>query len=150
MDMSVPALNEIRTTRYLKVKPEALWRGLTEERILVSWFRPGGAELAGAKIDPRPGGRFDLMRARAGAQLEKLTACVLDAQPARRFAITTALGADYLPTGDTRPATLVLDLHEIASGTRIEGTLMVADGVDISEFTGWDSGLGTLEAIVSE
>ena len=147
--MCAAPLTEIRTTRYLKAKPQALWRGLTDERILVSWFRPGGEELAGANIDPRPGGRFDLTRARAGASFDTVTACVLDADPARRFAVTTALGADYSPTGSPRPATLVLELHEIASGTRIEARLMQAEDAEHGGFSGWESGLGTLEALVA-
>lgn len=138
---------DLHTTRYLKTPPATLYRGLTEERLLVQWLRPFGEDLAGAQVDPRPGGRFDLTRARAGGRLDVLSACVLDARPGERFAVTTALGPEYRPAGAAAPATLVLDLHEIASGTRLEARFMHREGAGPSALDGWDEGLGRLDAL---
>ncbi|MEC7764442.1 MAG: SRPBCC domain-containing protein [Pseudomonadota bacterium] len=144
----IPGPNqEVRTTRYLKSRPDALYRGLTDSRLLVEWFRPFGEDMAGAQVEPRPGGRYDLTLARAGAKLETLAACVIDVQPAARLVITTALSAEYRPTGAANPATLVIDLHEIASGTRLEATLMQAEGSEPSALASWDDGIATLDAL---
>lgn len=140
---------EVRTTRYLKSRPEALWRGLTDGRLLVEWFRPYGEDLAGAFIEPQPGGRFDMTRAQAGAKLDTMTACVIEAKDNARLVVTTALGADYRPTGAANPATLVIDLHEIASGTRLEGRLMLADGTEPSALAAWDEGIAALDALAA-
>ena len=146
----IPApVEDVRTTRYLKSTPGALYRALTDGRLVVEWLRPYGEDLAGATVEPQPGGRFDLTRARAGATLETLSACVLEAKPGQRFAVTTALGPGYRPADATTPATLVLDLHEIASGTRLEATLMQRARAEPSALSSWDEGVGTLDRLAS-
>ena len=147
----IPGPNqEVRTTRYLKSSPAGLYRGLTDGRLLVEWFKSFGEDLAGATVEPRPGGRFDLARARAGATIETISACVIDAQPGARLVISTALAADYRPTGAANPATLVIDLHEIASGTRLEAVLMQAEGSEPSALASWDEGIAALDAVSAD
>ncbi|MBV7407534.1 SRPBCC domain-containing protein [Maritimibacter sp. DP1N21-5] len=138
---------ETRVTRYLKVQPPLLWRGFTDGATLVHWFRPGGIELASALVDPRRGGRFDLTQTRAGARLETINCCVLDLDENRLFAVTTALGAEYRPTGTKSPATLIVEFHEIASGTRLEARLMHAENAEASPLIGWEEGLAHLEQL---
>lgn len=147
----IPGPNqEVRTTRYLKSRPQGVYRALTDGRLLVEWFKPFGEDLAGAIVEPHRGGRFDLTLARAGAKLETISACVIDAEAPTRLVITTALGAEYRPTGAANPATLVIDLHEIASGTRLEAALMQAEGSEPSALASWDEGIAKLDGLSAD
>ncbi|WP_292022526.1 SRPBCC domain-containing protein [Maritimibacter sp. UBA3975] len=141
---------DVRTTRYLKSTPGALYRGLTDGRLLVEWFKLFGEDLAGATVEPQPGGAFDLTRAQAGASLETYPACVIEARSGARIVITTALGAGYRPTGVHNPATLILDLHEIASGTRLEASLIQTDGARPGPLASWDDGVARLDSLAAD
>ncbi|WP_298495624.1 SRPBCC domain-containing protein [uncultured Maritimibacter sp.] len=141
--------SEMRVTRYLKAPVGDLWRGFSDGATLVHWFRPGGVELASALVEPRRGGRFDLTHARAGARLETINCCVLEAEENRLFAVTTALAGDYRPTGTQAPATLIVEFHEIASGTRLEARLMHPEAAVASPLIGWEEGLPVLEQILA-
>jgi uncharacterized protein YndB with AHSA1/START domain len=143
-------MQDVRTTRYLKSTPGALYRGLTDGRLLVEWFKLFGEDLAGAVVEPRPGGAFDLTRTKAGATLETFSACVIEAQPGARLVVTTALGGGYRPTGVLNPATLIIDLHEIASGTRLEASLIQTDAAPPGALASWDDGMARLEALAAD
>ncbi|MEZ5714209.1 MAG: SRPBCC family protein [Paracoccaceae bacterium] len=87
--------------RQIAASPATLWRCWTEPALLAQWFCPKPWYVTEARIDPRPGGRFDfVMRGPAGEEVPYRT-CFLDVVPERRLVSTDALSEGYRPNAES-------------------------------------------------
>lgn len=93
---------DLKLTRTLAASPAVVWRCWTDPELLARWFAPDPVKVVSARIDPVPGGVFDVvMQLPDEAPMREPPGCVLLAEPRHRLVWTSALGPQFRaePTG---------------------------------------------------
>jgi uncharacterized protein YndB with AHSA1/START domain len=105
--------------REVDVPPELVWKAWTTPELLKQWFTPKPYETPECEIDLRPGGAFrTVMRSPEGDEFDN-TGCYLEIVPNEKLSWTSALEADFRPTGagsGDMPMTAMIELQSNGSG----------------------------------
>ncbi|MEJ6399090.1 SRPBCC domain-containing protein [Yoonia sp. 208BN28-4] len=110
--------------RQIAASPAAIWRCWTDDTLIKQWFAPKPVSVVSAKIDPVPGGIFNVvMQMPDHDPMEGPSGCVLLVEPHKRFVWTAALGPGFRPnpphdSPDDFYNTVDITLTATESGTR--------------------------------
>jgi len=88
---------ELSVTCHIRAAPHVVWHAMTER--MPEWFCPRPWRFEVVEQDRRPGGRdVGIMHGPNGEQM-RAEGIYLAYEPGRRFVVTDALTADFLPQG---------------------------------------------------
>ncbi|QFT58908.1 hypothetical protein FIU94_08730 [Sulfitobacter sp. THAF37] len=136
---------DLELTRTIAASPHTLWRCWTEPELLKRWFCPAPYKVTRAEVDPTPGGIFlTAMQAPDGTDFDAQAGCVLEAEPARRFTFTDALGPGFRPLASGF-MTGIITLEAVEGGTRYTARVKHATDADRQKHLdmGFHEGWGT-------
>lgn len=143
-------MTTLRLTRDLPADPARVWRCLTEADLLKRWFAPAPWTTPDVRIDPTPGGIFQVtMRSPDGTDMPMPPGCILLADPCTRLVWTSALQTGFVPAPPPAEGGFVFTadvrLTPQDGGTRYEVTLSHARAEDARAHAamGFDQGWGT-------
>ncbi len=157
--MTFDPKRDLKLTRSFAASPANVWRCWTEPDLLSKWFAPDPVTVLSAKVDPVPGGVFEVVMQIPGeAPMNEPPGCILLADPARRLVWTSALGPHFAPNplGDAPGAfqfTADITLAPDGSGTSYTVLLRHAraadrDAHDAMGFEmGWGAAAAQLDAL---
>jgi uncharacterized protein YndB with AHSA1/START domain len=99
---------DLLVTRDVDVPAPLLWRCWTEPELLKRWFAPAPWTTPVADIDPRPGGRFNIVMQGPDGGASSVKGCVLVAETPYRLITTELLTEGWRPadTEKERPFAL--------------------------------------------
>ncbi|MBX6425096.1 MAG: SRPBCC family protein [Variibacter sp.] len=88
---------ELSVTRYIAAPPAVVWQAMTDR--MPEWFCPRPWRFEVVEQDRRPGGRaLSVMHGPNGEEMRS-EGIYLAYEPGRRFVVTDALTADFMPQG---------------------------------------------------
>ena len=102
LDLTVPADGDDRTLTLaliLEAERAKIWRCWTEAALLEQWFCPKPWRVTDAKLDPRPGGRAEMMMRGPNGEENPIKSVYLDVRPMERIVWTDAFTEAWRPSG---------------------------------------------------
>lgn len=100
--MSAPPIPDhpfrLSFSRIVNASADALYRGWTDEKLILKWFTPKPWKTVAAKIEPYPGGAFNIqMQSPEGETMPMSEGCVLLARPGECLITTGLLARGFIP-----------------------------------------------------
>jgi two-component system cell cycle response regulator DivK len=118
---------EVRVTRRFGAPPETLFDAWLDERIARQWlFATPGGEMVRVEIDPRPGGRFEIVERRGGEDVRHTGTYEAIERP-RRLAFTLQV-PNYSPNSER----VEIAIAPADGGSELTLTQGVSDGAAAS------------------
>jgi uncharacterized protein YndB with AHSA1/START domain len=90
---------ELKLERVFDAPAAAVFRAWTDAEILKQWFAPAPWTITRARVEPRPGGLFQIVMRSPDGQEFPNTGIFLEVVPDRRIITTDALTPDWKPAG---------------------------------------------------
>jgi uncharacterized protein YndB with AHSA1/START domain len=105
----------VSLTRSYTAPPARLWAAWTDPDTLTRWFAPEDCTLAEARVEPRPGGRFEgLLASRTGGERTPFAGHYRALEAPRRLAFSYRQGEDPAPETE-----IEVTLSPTDTGTRL-------------------------------
>lgn len=149
--MPVPD-HTLSVSRMLAAPRTAVWRCWTEGDLLRRWFTPAPWTVSGADLDPRPGGRMNVVMAGPDGARVEAVGCYLEVVPGERLVFTDAFAEGFMPRAEPF-VTSAVTLSDADGGTRIvwsarHGTPEAkARHVEMGMERGWAAALDQLDVL---
>lgn len=156
---------DLSFTRIIKVPRALVWRAWTEPDLLKPWFCPMPWKTIDCEIDLRPGGLFHTtMQSPEGLEFPN-AGCYLELVPQEKLVWTNALLPGYRPSQPAATCgsadvdflfTAMVELADVAEGTRYTATVMHADEAGCQKHAamgfeaGWGAALDQLVAMIQK
>ena len=154
---------DLSFTRVVNVPRALVWRAWTEPALLKPWFCPMPWKTIDCEIDLRPGGLFHTtMQSPEGLEFPN-AGCYLEVVPQEKLVWTNALLPGYRPNQPAATCgsadvdflfTAMVELADVAEGTRYTATVMHADEAGCQKHAtmgfeaGWGAALDQLVAMI--
>ncbi len=111
---------QVRVSRILPAKPEAVFRAWSSADHVARWFAPRPFTIPEATVEMRAGGRFDLLFRSPEGREHQIRGTVVEVQPGRRLVIDMTV-EDAAGRPQFRALTEI-ELSQAPGGTRLDAT----------------------------
>lgn len=101
LDLTIPADNDERIltlSLILEAERSKIWRCWTEPKLLEQWFCPKPWYVTDAVLDPRPGGRAEMIMRGPNGEENPIKSMYLEVQPMERVVWTDAFTDAWRPS----------------------------------------------------
>jgi uncharacterized protein YndB with AHSA1/START domain len=143
MEESPSTSGALRVRRFIRATPDEVFRAWTEPGLIEGWMSPAGS--ARAEVDLRVGGRFRVVMAGAGMEIEH-TGEYLEVQPPKRLSFTWRS-----PYTGNDPSVVRVVLSPLEDGTELVLTHeRLPEGAAPSHRDGWGRMLERLIELLKE
>jgi len=101
LDLTIPADGDDRVltlSLILEAERAKIWRCWTEPELLEQWFCPRPWRVTDAVLDPRPGGRAEMMMRGPEGEEHPIKSVYLEVRPGERIVWTDAFTEAWIPS----------------------------------------------------
>lgn len=155
METTEATKKEVNITRIFNAPRQLVWKAWTDEKMMTEWFSPRGFTNSGCKLDPRPGGVFQICMDHPQFPNHWSKGEFVEVKEPEKIVFTSKAFIDDSGTAKIETINTVI-LEEVAGKTKLTLHAVVVKAAPDMKFAldgmnqGWNESIDKLEELLAK